>query len=43
MTNPALGEIDFDEENYALRSYTPYGGDPLAAYREMIGGVIGKT
>ncbi|NWF65638.1 MAG: DsbA family protein [Chloroflexi bacterium] len=43
MTNPALGEIDFDEENYVLRSYTPYEGDPLAVYREMINSVKRKT
>jgi predicted DsbA family dithiol-disulfide isomerase len=40
ITNPAIGEIDFDEENYALRSYTPYGGDPLAIYREIIETII---
>lgn len=36
ITNPALGEIDFDEDNYILRSYTPYSGDPLAVYREIL-------
>lgn len=36
VTNPALGEIDFDEQNSILRSYTPYAGDPLAAFREML-------
>jgi hypothetical protein len=37
VTNPALGEVDFDEANSVLRSFTPYPGDPLAAYREMLG------
>jgi predicted DsbA family dithiol-disulfide isomerase len=31
-TNPAVGEIDFDEEHFLLRSYQPFEGDPLAAY-----------
>lgn len=39
VTNPAVGEIDFDEENAILRSYTPYEGDPLEVYREMLKGV----
>ena len=29
LTNPAIGEVDFDEANSILRSYTPYAGDPL--------------
>jgi hypothetical protein len=41
VTNPAVGEIDFDEANFTLRSYTPYAGDPLAVYRELLDGVIG--
>jgi predicted DsbA family dithiol-disulfide isomerase len=40
MTNPALGEVDFDEASYTLQSYTPYAGDPLAVYREMLGNAI---
>ena len=36
MTNPAIGEIDFDEDNHILRSYSPYPDDPLAVYREML-------
>ena len=36
ITNPAIGEIDFDEEHYQLRSYQPYQGDPLNAYRELL-------
>jgi hypothetical protein len=35
-TNPAVGEIDFDEEKYLLRSYTPFAGDPLDAYRQIL-------
>jgi predicted DsbA family dithiol-disulfide isomerase len=36
VTNPALGEVDFDETNSILRSYTPYPGDPLVVYREIL-------
>jgi predicted DsbA family dithiol-disulfide isomerase len=36
ITNPAIGEIDFDEENHILRRYIPYPGDPLEVYREML-------
>lgn len=36
FTNPATGEIDFDEENYRLRSFTPYPGDPIEAYRQIL-------
>ena len=36
LTNPAIGEVDFDEANNILRSYTPYAGDPLTVYREML-------
>lgn len=36
VTNPGIGEIDFDEENYVLRSYEPYGADPLQAYRQLL-------
>jgi predicted DsbA family dithiol-disulfide isomerase len=35
VTNPAIGEIDFDEQRAILRSYTPYPADPLDAYREI--------
>jgi predicted DsbA family dithiol-disulfide isomerase len=35
-TNPASGEADVDEEAYEVRSFTPYPGDPLEAYREML-------
>lgn len=40
MTNPALGEIDFDEANYVLRGYIPFTGDPLTVYREMLENVV---
>lgn len=36
VTNPALGEIDFDEEQFVLRRYTPFAGDPLDAYRQLL-------
>jgi predicted DsbA family dithiol-disulfide isomerase len=35
-TNPAVGEIDFDEEQGILRGFTPYDGDPLDAYRNLL-------
>jgi predicted DsbA family dithiol-disulfide isomerase len=41
VTNPALGEVDFDEQNSVLRSYTPYTGDPLAVFREILEVAIG--
>jgi predicted DsbA family dithiol-disulfide isomerase len=34
-TNPASGSADIDEENYRVRSYTPYEGDPLQAFRAL--------
>jgi hypothetical protein len=34
-TNPAVGEIDIDDDSGELRSYTLYRGDPLDTYREM--------
>lgn len=37
ITNPAIGEVDFDEANNRLRSFKPYQSDPLAAYRELFG------
>ncbi len=43
FSNPAVGEIDFDEEQYILRRYTPYPGDPLAVYREMMESIVRKT
>lgn len=36
VTNPGIGEIDFDEEDYVLRHYEPYPGDPLQAYRDLL-------
>jgi predicted DsbA family dithiol-disulfide isomerase len=36
FTNPAIGEVDFDEENNVLRHYTPYEGNPLDAFRQML-------
>ncbi|HEX6386340.1 MAG TPA: dithiol-disulfide isomerase [Anaerolineae bacterium] len=40
ITNPGIGDVDFDEENNVLRSYTPYEGDPLDAYRQMLDAAI---
>lgn len=40
ITNPAIGEIDFDEENYALRRYSRYPGDPLTVYSEMLESIV---
>jgi hypothetical protein len=40
VTNPAIGEIDFDEENATLRSYTPYTGDPIAVYQALLAETI---
>jgi predicted DsbA family dithiol-disulfide isomerase len=36
FTNPASGDADIDEDAYEIRSYQPYPGDPLQAYRDMI-------
>jgi predicted DsbA family dithiol-disulfide isomerase len=36
ITNPAVGEIDLDEEAVVLRSFSPYPGDPILAYREIL-------
>jgi predicted DsbA family dithiol-disulfide isomerase len=36
VTNPAIGQVDFDEESYAVRGYTAYEGDPLATYRDLM-------
>jgi hypothetical protein len=36
MTNPAIGEIDFDEARYELKRYTPYPGNPADVYRQVL-------
>lgn len=36
VSNPAAGTADIDAEHGVMRSYTPYDGDPLAAYRAML-------
>jgi hypothetical protein len=36
VTNPAIGEIDFDENAGRLNSFVPYPGDPLNAYRQLL-------
>jgi 2-hydroxychromene-2-carboxylate isomerase len=43
VTNPAVGTIDFDEDNYVLRSYKPYAGDPLDAYRALLDSALGAA
>lgn len=43
VTNPALGHIDFDEENYVLRGYEPFAGDPLQVYAQLLGVGEGET
>jgi predicted DsbA family dithiol-disulfide isomerase len=40
FTNPAVGTVDIDEEKYELRSYQPYSGDPLQAYRELLSSAL---
>jgi 2-hydroxychromene-2-carboxylate isomerase len=40
VTNPGVGKVDFDEENFELRSYEPFAGDPLALYRELLDGAM---
>lgn len=37
VTNPALGQIDFDEENYVLRGYEPFEGNALTVYERLLG------
>lgn len=36
ITNPAVGEVDIDEENAVLRGYNPYSGDPLEFFRMVL-------
>lgn len=36
VSNPAIGELDIDEDNAVLRSYTPYPDDPLEFYRMLL-------
>ena len=43
VTNPAVGEPDFDEERAVLRGYTPYPGNPLDLYREILEDVAAGT
>lgn len=43
ITNPAVGEIDFDEEQLQLRSYQPYPGNPLDTLREILNGALSKS
>lgn len=36
LSNLAAGVADIDDEHGAMRGYTPYDGDPLAAYCAML-------
>ena len=36
VTNPAVGAVDFDEENYVLRGYEPFDGDWVAVYEALL-------
>jgi len=40
VSNPAIGDIDLDEENYVLRSYKPYEGNPISFIRDLLDDVI---
>lgn len=36
VSNPAVGELNLDEEQAQLRSYTPFPDDPLEFYRMLL-------
>jgi predicted DsbA family dithiol-disulfide isomerase len=36
ISNPAAGEADIDEERGLVRSYTPFAGDALAVFRDLL-------
>lgn len=36
VSNPAVGEIDYDESKHILHNYQPYPGDPRVVYRELL-------
>jgi predicted DsbA family dithiol-disulfide isomerase len=36
ISNPAIGEMELDEENAVVRSFTPYSGDSLEFYRMLL-------
>ncbi|MSP14447.1 MAG: dithiol-disulfide isomerase [Chloroflexi bacterium] len=40
VTNPAIGEVYFDEQQHILRSYRPFAGDALSAFRNLLEAVI---
>jgi predicted DsbA family dithiol-disulfide isomerase len=41
ISNPAAGDADIDEQRGVVRSYTPYAGDPLAAFRALLEEAVG--
>jgi hypothetical protein len=36
VSNPAAGRADIDKEWGVVRSYTPYTGDPLVVFYELL-------
>ena len=40
ISNPAAGEADIDEERGLVRSYTPFAGDALAVFRDLLHAAI---
>jgi hypothetical protein len=36
VSNPAAGQADIDKERGVVRNYTPYTGNPLAVFRELL-------
>jgi hypothetical protein len=40
ITNPAVGDIDFNEQKFLLHSYVPYPADPRQAYRELLASAL---
>src|SRR5256714_9059789 len=41
VANPAAGRADIDKKRGVVRSYTPYTGDPLAVFRELLDAAAG--
>lgn len=40
VTNPAIGQVNFDESSYTVGGYTGYKGDPLDVYRDLLSAAI---
>lgn len=43
ISNPGEGEIDIDEEHATVRRFTPFAGDPLAIFRDMLDASVAGT